>query len=226
MDFNYNNKVIKAIFFDLDGTLIDSESYYIENTYILLKKLGFKGSKQEVLSIVGTNMEKTYDILEKLLEYKIDRETIIKENTYHFECFNPIDYQKLIFKEVIEILLKLKQENYKLALCSLSERKLVTKFLNENKLTDVFDFVLSSDDVLEAKPNPEIYLRALDYFNLKNDEAIVFEDSYIGILAAKNANIYTLARKSKDFEIDQSMADRVIGNMQELYEIVWSKNNE
>ena len=56
-------------------------------------------------------------------------------------------------------------------------------------ISDCFDLILTGEDVSEGKPNPEIYLKVLDYFHMKPEETLVFEDSNIGIKAAENAGI-------------------------------------
>lgn len=61
--------------------------------------------------------------------------------------------------------------------------------LNYIGVTDSFDLILAGEDVINGKPNPEIYLNVLSFFNMKPEEALIFEDSEIGMEAAKKAGI-------------------------------------
>lgn len=208
--------MIKAILFDMDGTLTDSERYYTEGTFNWINKIK-KVSLEDIYPIIGTNMDETYKILSKLSLLSYDE--VVKLNTEYFND-NPINYNDYIFNDVKDTLKLLKNNGYKLALCSLSEKWMVNNFIRDCHLENIFDVILSDDDVSNSKPNPEIYLKALELLSIDNDEAIVVEDSYNGILAGINANIKVFARDASRYHIDQSKAFYIFKDMSEILNII------
>lgn len=218
--------MIKVLLCDLDGTLIDSESHYLKYTIEMMQELGFKKDINLIYQIIGETMTKTYDILEALLDYKVSRTKIIEKNEYFFNEYHPLDYQKVIFNDVKETLIKLKNDGIKLALCSSSSLLIIKKFIQQTKLEGVFDFIESGEDIKRPKPMGDTYLNALNYFHFDKKEAIVYEDSYLGIKAGINAGIFTCARKELRFNFNQSEADLIVDNIKQLYDYIWSINNE
>ena len=90
----------------------------------------------------------------------------------------------------------------------------------------IFDYIISGESLKESKPNPEIYLKCLEHFNLSAKEAIVVEDSPYGIAAAKRAGLEVAAIKDYRFGMDQSLADYFIDNTDQIVQIIGSKNDE
>ena len=219
-------EMIKAILFDMDGTLLDSEIHYIEGTYIWMKRKGFKGDIQDLYCLVGKTMDETHLILAKLLNDKYTIEEIAKFNHDYFNYEKPLDFKKYIFDDVFASLKELKELGLKLAICSMSSLKDIDNFINSNNL--VFDLVISGENCKKQKPDPEIYLKALGKLNITSDEAIVIEDSFNGIKASKNANIFTIARKDKRFNIPQEKAgaDMFIDDLKDLSKYLKELNNE
>lgn len=217
---------LKAILFDMDGTLTDSERYYTDGTYEWMKRFGYDDKIESLYPIIGTSMDVTYDILYDLLKGKLTRDEIIYQNEHYFNVENPINYQEYIFDEVYEVLHKLKEKGLKFAICSSSYKKDIEEFLKCCKLDMLFDVVISSHECKNPKPSGEIYLKALKRLGLTNQEAIVVEDSAIGIRAGKNADIFVVARKEERFDIDQSEADVLVSDLNDLYKLVGELNDE
>ena len=212
--------MLKALLFDMDGTLVDTERYYTLGTYKWMKRYGYKGSLEAIYQIIGTSMEETARIINELLDNDWPIEKTVKINDDYFNLEERIDYQKYIFPEVKEDLKKLKKLGLKMALCSASYRRDINRFIKENELAEIFDYVVSAYEVGTHKPDPAIYLRALRELQVQNKEAWIIEDSYFGIKAGKNAHVKTLARKDHRFGIDQSEADQIIEDLDGLYDLV------
>lgn len=204
--------MIKAVLFDMDGTLVDSEDYYTKGTYTWISKY-CDISLKDINKIVGLNMDETYKTLSALsgLSYK----EVVKLNNEYF-INNPLNYNDYFFNDVKDVLKKLKELNIKLGLCSLSERWMVDNFIRNCNLDNTFDLVLSNNDVKKSKPDPEIYLKALELLNITKKEAVVIEDSYNGILAGKNAGLKVYARNGKKYNIDQSYADYIFDDLKTI----------
>lgn len=216
--------MVKALLCDLDGTLIDSETYYMDGTTKYMKALGYDKDDKLLYQIIGHEISKIYDILESLLDYKVDRSIIEETNDRYFKLENPINYPDIIFKDVRSGLFKLKNKGIKLALCSQSSMKLLKKFIQSCELEGVFDCVISGSDLARPKPFPDIYLMALEALDVKKEEAIVYEDSHLGIKAGKAALITTVARTDNIFGLNQQEADLKVNSLTEL--IKWLEDKE
>ena len=103
-------------------------------------------------------------------------------------------------------------------------RTLNKNIISKAPLDKYFDLIYTREDVAKIKPNPEVYLKAMQAFNAKPEECIVFEDSLVGIKAAKNAGLKTVAIYDKysnnDIEEIKQQADFFINNYAELLSII------
>lgn len=212
--------MIKGLFFDFDGTLVDSERYYVEGTYTWLKSKGYTGEMKAIYPIIGKTMAETGAILAQLLGGKMSEEEVLAYNHYYFTVIDPLDYAKYRFPDVLANIRRFKAAGYKMAVCSTSSREEIEAGLNSLKLKKYFDHYFCAEDCIRLKPDSEIYLKALAYFKLKPTEALAIEDSTNGLLAAKGAKIYTVARIDRRFALDQSPADAFVNDLGELVGLV------
>ena len=208
---------MKAVFFDMDGVLIDSEMFYMKGTYDWIFKKRFNGKLEDTFRLIGTNMEGTYNLLYEMLNKKYTISEIEEENRKYF-LENPIDYKAILNPFVKEILIFLKEHKIKIAVCSSSPKKTIEKALKECEILEYFDFIVSSDEVEKSKPNPDVYLKACEVLKVSKEDAFVIEDSTMGIEAGKNANIKVIAIKDKFFGQDQTKADYIFENLGKVLE--------
>ena len=212
--------MIKAILFDMDGVLIDSEYYYHFGTYTWMKRLGFKGDHKELNKLIGTTMATTYDMLYEMFDGKYSKEKLAEINEKYFNEENPLDCKKIMFANVKECLVSFKQMGIKMALCSSSPMKIIMNNLQQMDIEHLFDCIVSGDDFVRSKPDPMIYLYAMDKLHVNSDECIVYEDSTIGIAAGKASKAFCIARKDDRFGQDQSQADMLVNDINELLDYV------
>ena len=101
------------------------------------------------------------------------------------------------------------------------------KMSSQLKLSDTFDLILTKDDVVHKKPNPEIYNIILKRYNVSPDKCLVFEDSLHGIIAAKGANIEVINVYDKYSDDDRkqimNVADYSIKDYNEFIDLLFSK---
>ena len=181
--------MLKAIIFDLDGTLVDSLPYHHESWRIFFK---------------NNNLEEN-DFSEILKEYKgggtLELMTSVFGDTYtRDELKKMSDDKEVIFRDIykskiypIEGLNKfldnLKENNILLSIGSNAIRKNVLMTIQELGITNYFSSIICGDEVSRGKPDPEMYLKTLSNLKVSNNECIIFEDSIEGIEAARNADI-------------------------------------
>lgn len=206
---------MKAVLFDMDGVLIDSENYYMQGTYNWMKEKGFNGSFSQICRLIGTDMENTYKLIFDMFNGKYSIEEIKKMNTKYFLA-HPINYKKIVKNGIYELLDFLKENNIKTAICSSSPKSYIEKVLIECDFLKYFDFIISADDVKKTKPNPEIYLKAIEFLKVSNEDCFIIEDSFLGIESGKRAKIKVIAIKDERFYQNQNNADYIFETFEEI----------
>ena len=195
--------MIKAVIFDMDGTMLDTEHVKEEGLKYVGESLNVKIDDQTLTQIRGTNNTRLKEILcnkfeglnvEKLLE---TREKYVEK---YFEN-NPIETKK----GLIELLEFLKNHDYKMAVASSSNLEVIKKYLKKVGVFDYFDVIIGGDIVTKGKPDPEIYSKCLEQLNLSKEECIGVEDTANGVLSIHRAGmkpimIPDLEEPSKEIE--------------------------
>ena len=210
---------IKAVLFDMDGVLIDSEPANLKQFYEFYKTQGVEASKEFLISLVGSSIEYTGVESVRLL----NNGWSVKEFYEHFDEYAkqyPISFPEILNEGVKETLLWLKEHGYQTAIGSSSQMSIIERMLKECELESYFDVVFSGEMFKESKPNPEIYESIAKTLGVEKKHCIVIEDSGFGIEAGKRANMVTIALRDDRFGIDQSGADEFIEDMKEIPAIV------
>ena len=186
---------LTTILCDLDGTLINSESVFFEAfKEILNEKFNIEISFYEYEE---NELNKNSNLINKLkLENKIPN-NILEEDIMN-EVYNRYlnKFKELIKDDDVylnfELLKRIKNKGIKIGLISTSKREFINLILQDLKLDNLFDIIVSREDVINLKPSPEAYIKAINSLRINTDECIAVEDSYRGIEASTNANIKTI----------------------------------
>ena len=207
---------IKAVLFDMDGVLVDSETYYMEGTLKWMQSIGFTGTFKDVCTLIGTTMDGTYRLIEKMMDYQYTREELERINSQYFIVDHPIQYGQIMNPGLIELLNEIKDRGWKCAVCSSSPRVKIDQALKECHIDSYFDYVVSGEQFTQSKPNPEIYLHAAEMLNVDVSECLVIEDSQMGIEAGKNANMKTIGLIDRRFGLIQCSADILVDSLSDV----------
>lgn len=181
----------KAVIFDLDGTIIDSQPFKDKAMDNILKTINAGWVTREYSH--GLNEIEKWDYTLKH-EKEINTKFTVQELADHTKK----EYLK-IYTEVEPLpgfwdfmhYLK-KEKNMKVGLATNSDREVTNTVLKRMGAENVFDFTIAGDEVKKRKPNPEIYKRALKEMGLKSSEVLVFEDSVVGATASDKAGLDTI----------------------------------
>ena len=178
----------KAVIFDMDGLLLDSEGIALSTFIDSCRKHSFEPNIEVYYKCIGTNASTTKEILlegyGKNFPYKAITELWVKNN--HEETLNKSVPLK---KGVLSLLQYLEQKGVKKAVATSSRKKNALIKLANAKLLHFFDIVLGGDQVLNGKPNPEIYLTVSQKLNEEPIRCLALEDSDNGVLAAHDAGL-------------------------------------
>lgn len=199
----------KGVIFDMDGVLIDSMPFHAEAMRIAVKEVINRDINKRTVYLLeglpGSNLVKEIFRREKI-EGGFDDKTIRAISKRKTEIFKKIQKSKAI-KGAKELIEELKACKCLKAVVSGSSKEEIESILDENIGSSAFDFIISGDDVSEekGKPDPAPFQTALDRMNLEPSQAIVVENSPLGVEAAHNARIpfiVTLNNTPLDTQID------------------------
>jgi len=183
---------VKAIIFDLDGTLVDSEPNYYEADRKVLAQYGITGfdlaMKSKYIGIGAKEMMEDIKVRYKLQETV--ENLVSQKNKYYLEIARK---NTPVFPEMRKLLGLLEECQYPLALASGSSPEVIDVILNGTNLKQYFETVLSAEEVKNGKPAPDIFLEAARRIDVSPAECVVVEDSRYGIMAAKAAGMYCIA---------------------------------
>jgi len=175
----------------MDGVLVDAKDWHYHILNKALEKYGYFISVEDHIKVFdGLSTAKKLEILslEEGLDRNLHQEINDLKQKYTLEVF---DERCCVNYEQVDMLKRL-SSSYKLALCSNSQRKTVEIFVEKSATKDFFEFYLSNQDVVNPKPDPEIYNKAIKNLGLKPDECLIIEDNVNGIKAAKASGAYVL----------------------------------
>lgn len=183
---------IKAVLFDMDGVLIDAKDWHYEALNQALSLFGMEISRYDhLVTYDGLPTKKKLEML--TLERGLPRALHNFINDMKQEFTFQLGYAKCkpTFNHQYA-LSNLKAKGYKMAACSNSIRKTMEVLFERAAITNYFDFYISNEDVKEAKPNPEMYLTAINRLGFKPEECLILEDNENGIKAAKASGAHLL----------------------------------
>lgn len=177
--------MIKLAIFDMDGLLVDTEQIYLNEFPKILAEQGININLEDMTKIVGQN-EKAFIKYFTTLFPDIDLE-IAKNKLLDILKKRAEDGDMKVKKGAINLLEFLKEKEIKIALASSNDRDKINLYLEKTDLLKYFEYIISGEDIKESKPNPEIFNKVINHFNVKKDETIILEDSFNGIRAAHSS---------------------------------------
>lgn len=211
-------RVFSGYIFDLDGTLLDSAEVWNKVDEVFLSRRGFAVPEDyaDEISIMGFRAAAQYTIKRFGLSESVDaitaewNETAVKLFSTEVELFDG----------ALEYLKKLKGEGKRLCVATASHNELLVPALKRCGAYELFDDIITIDDVCRGKEFPDIYLEAARRLELKPSECVVFEDARAAIAAARAGGFYTVAvlsdRSKKDIDELKKASDKTIEGFGEL----------
>ena len=180
--------MIKLVIFDVDGTLVDSESVYVKAALKNLEVNHYNIPMSAIMGIIGQNRVAGRKLIESTQDDSFNYDKYIKD-------FEKIRNQILenepykLKKGALNILNYCKKHNIKIAIATSTARDKQSKVLTKLGIIDYFDYMVFGDEINNSKPAPDIYLKVFEHYNYDKDEMIIYEDSNNGILSGYNAGI-------------------------------------
>ena len=210
--------MIKAVIFDVDGVLLDSEEIHYGVEAEALRRFGIPATKELTRQYSGIRLDVEFTAIAKKFNKTISLEEAIKERDKILKDALKKGFPKAPFvKQVLDQLSK----KYLLAFATMGEERFVGEEMKTSKLQLYFKVSIFGENVSNPKPNPEIFLKAAKLLGVKPNECVVVEDSEIGIKAGKNAGTIVIARKaSHNKSADLSLADFIVKDLRDIPQIL------
>lgn len=185
---------MKAIIFDMDGLMIDTERLYFESEREMARSFGKEVKDETLWKMMGRKPVECMQIYSEDLGLDIPAQKLveIRDELFREKLMNDLVPMKGLFEMLEEFKGKIV-----MSIATGSPVKLLDLILDRLNIKNYFDVLQASDDIVNGKPDPEIYLKTIEKLGVSPEECIVLEDSGNGARAGKNAGCYTIAIPSE-----------------------------
>jgi beta-phosphoglucomutase len=209
---------LKAVIFDLDGTLIDSEIYNFKAWQKLLNNYNQQIDLPEYArNFAGQSKEYIAKKVEEVIN-KTDLEIIKEKDSYYYEFLEEIPIKEMPFAK--SILENLSKKNIILACATGGGRNEALSKLDYLDFTKYFDSIVTKSDVKNTKPDPETYLKSLSNLNLQTSDVIAVEDTVTGYDSGVAAGIRTFIVKNEMNKYMDFATEDVVENLKGLWNLI------
>ncbi|HAX72187.1 MAG TPA: hydrolase [Firmicutes bacterium] len=207
----------KAIIFDMDGLMIDSERVTYEEYVSKLKQLGHEFNEEIYRQCLGKNKMGVYGVFNRHYGQTFPMDEVWDD--VHVSLDSRLQQNAPLKKGIIELLTYLKENGYKTMVATSSYRARAEMILTSANILKHFDGMICGDEVTCGKPNPEIFLKACEKIGVTPDEALVLEDSEAGITAAHSANIDVICVPDMKYP-DQEFVNKTVKIVESLLQVI------
>lgn len=217
--------MVKAVIFDMDGLMIDSERVTFEGYQNVLKEMDLTMTVDFYKTLLGKPIKGIYEQFYK--EYGNDfpiEEVIAKVHQYMADLF--YNEGVPLKKGLLELLGYLKENQYKTIVATSSTRNRVDQILHIAQLEQYFDDSICGDEVTKGKPDPEVFLKSCEKLGVLPNEALVLEDSEAGIQAAYRGNINVICIPDMKYPEDKyaKMTYKILDSLDIVIDVLKENN--
>ena len=209
--------MLKAVLFDMDGVIVDTEPLHSKAYYLMFKAVNIEVSDELYASFTG---QSTISICRKLCtHFKLSEtpETLVVFKRKFFKQIFETDEDLHLIDGVLDLIKDYQNNGLTLVLASSASMTTINNVFERFNLNQYFIAKLSGADLKDTKPHPEIFIKAAEASGYQKQECFVIEDSTNGIKASKAAGIYCVGFKSPHSKNqDYSKADLVISDFSEI----------
>ena len=209
--------MLKAIIFDMDGVIIDSEPIHTEIAIAVMRDFGGNPTYEEINDdFIGTTNREMWETLKErhkmdaTVDQLLERHREYKMKRFFEEPVPAIDGIESLIRQA-------RSRGLKIALATSSPKYFAEHILRSAGLFEYFDSLVTADDISRGKPDPEIYLKAAQALDLDPASCIALEDAFLGIKSAKDAGMRVIAyRNPNSGNQDTRQADFVVSSIKDI----------
>ena len=213
----------KAFIFDLDGVIVDTAKYHFLAWQKLAQELGIEFTPEHNEDLKGVSRVRSLEIILSLGNIQATQEEkdkwLFDKNELYLSYLIDMDQSELL-PGILDVLKFLKENNQYIALGSASKN--ARPILEKTEIMHYFDAIVDGNDVTNAKPDPEVFLRACQLLFVSPEDSIVFEDSVAGVQAANSARMKSIGIGDKEIlhEAEFIFADFTMINEQFIRSLI------
>jgi HAD superfamily hydrolase (TIGR01509 family) len=202
---------IRAVIFDMDGIIVDSEPYSVQALIDVLRQYGVEPTQDDLRRSYGRRVQD--DFVDYFSRYGVTADVQVaiahKDARYYHLAAGRLQP----FPGVMPLLKRLRDHGYRLALASSGDRVKVAFGMQALKLNGTFEAIVSGDHVSHSKPDPEIYVTAARRLGVSPIECVAIEDAPAGVEAAKRAGMYCIAVTNSVGREQLRKADLIVASL-------------
>lgn len=208
--------MVNAVVFDMDGVLVDSEPFGCQLDNMFLKQFGHEIDEEFSHKLVGTTMQKSWEMIKEHFEMP----HALEELTAEYKRFSLEQWRSLPQLEqnvgVPELLKRLQAANIPVGLATSANRDRMNLFLDRLSLNGVFRAMVCGDDVQHSKPEPDIYLDASRKLHVDATECVAIEDAEAGVASAKATGMKVIGYKVPASKQNLYAADLIVNDFSNI----------
>jgi beta-phosphoglucomutase family hydrolase len=207
--------MIKAILFDLDGLMVDSEPHSIASWQAVLAKRNVQFDQAALDSVLGQRVIETAQTAIRLFQLPERPDELAREKAEY--QITHLNGNVAAMPGLLELLDWIDQSGSKKAVASSGLRRYIDAVLATIGVRERFDVIISADDVVNGKPAPDVFLAAARALKVAPENCLVLEDAPFGVQAAKAAGMTCFAvPNAHSHALDLSLADRILLSLHDV----------
>ncbi len=184
--------MFEAAIFDWDGTLADTKKVIVTSFQRALNEINCYPKNKLIERLIGIGSAQTFKEILK------SKKVVFNEELIEFLVRNKVKNSIALSREIelfkgSKELLRILEKKLKLGLASMNKREFIDLMLKKFRLADLFEAIVTADEVIKVKPDPEIFLKCAKMMHIKPEKCVVIEDSIFGIRAAKTGGMSCIA---------------------------------
>ena len=176
---------IRAVVFDLDGLMFDTEALFVRVSSEMLQARGKEFTPEIMRAMIGRRAVDAGHVLKTMTGLDEPAEVLLADVRQRF--YDQMDTAVHPTPGLFSLLDHLHRKSLPLAVATSSRRSYAERLLGQHRLMDRFHFILAAEDVTHGKPDPEIYRKAVERFGVPPGSVLILEDSPAGVAAGKGA---------------------------------------
>ncbi len=207
---------MKTVIFDMDGVLVDSEYTYLESKTEILKEAGYDKDISYQYQFMGTTGEYMWSEMKRDLDlpesvnYYIDLMDFKRHEMIRRDGVRAVEGSIKFVRQLVD-------EGFRLAVASSSTKDEIIQNMQSLGIDDCFEILLSSEEVANSKPEPDVFLRVAELMGVSPTECVVIEDTRNGTLSASRAGTYCIGFANPDYPSqDLSAADEIVTSFRDI----------
>jgi HAD superfamily hydrolase (TIGR01509 family) len=214
--------MFEAVIFDWDGTLADTKRVVVASFQKALKEVPYRINDEFIERRIGIGSAETFREILRQLNVQFDETFISSLVKRKIEAEIEMTYDVKLLEGALNLLGSL-CDKVKLGLASMNNRRVIDHLLDAMDICKFFGAVLTAEDIIRSKPDPEIFLKCARKLNSKPSKCVVIEDSIFGVKAAKNAGMRCVAVLTGVYrreELDPAKPDLIVNSLKQSSEIL------